>query len=102
MKLEYAAHRDLLNAYLKTNYPGQGVLVVYIDDVLETKTEHRERIMTALAEYLGGEIPSRMLLFGYLFITMRDLDATRFMCDFNKAPFRLEYYVDGVCINENR
>ena len=99
MKMEQINAHGLLAAYLKQNYTGKDVLVIFQDDI-----GSREEYQTLLQELddVGFLPPKGYLVLGYLIIEMPAMLAKKLIDDHNKGFIRMELFSDGVCVHENR
>lgn len=106
MRIEHITERQLLQEYLATAYQGRDVLVVHMDEFIDTvggeNSETCGTFMETLMGLLGGELPTAFQLAGYLIIEMSESSARMLMNPCHGAPFRLEIYKNGEFFDWNR
>lgn len=105
MKMENVSFRSLLKDHLKRDYPpDEAVLVIDWDYDAETDEGLQERraMLDDLAS-VGCAIPRCMNMPDAVLIFGLGMDLARNLVNrYDKASFRMEVYVNGECIHENR
>lgn len=98
MKMEVIGWHDLLTVYIKQQYAGKDVLVIFQDDA--DSHEEYEALMKEL-DLMGFAPPHQFRGSGYLIIEMQEMMARELINDHNKSFIRMELFSDGICVHEN-
>ena len=99
MKMEVIGWHELLTVYIKQQYAGKDVLVIFQDDA--DSPEEYDTLMQEL-DMMGFAPPHQFRGGGYLIIEMHEMMAKKLINDHNKGFVRMELFSDGVCVHENR